>query len=87
MFCNNNILTHCRIYEWEIYGDIMGKSMPYVKDNNRRKPRKLLDLAREILRRTHYSIRTEELYVGWLFRCIYFLDTLRPYPCRVVDHF
>jgi len=42
----------------------MRKSMQYVKDNNRRKSKKLLDLTREILRRKHYSIRTEETYVG-----------------------
>jgi len=50
----------------------MRKSMQYVKDNNSRKPKKLLDLAREILRRKHYSIRTEETYVGWITRYIYF---------------
>lgn len=61
--------------------------MQYVKDNNRRNPKKLLDLAREILRRKHYGIRTEELYVGWLARCIYFHDKLGPYRCWVVDHF
>ncbi len=51
----------------------MGKSMQYVKDNNSRKPKKLLDLAREILRRKHYSIRTEETYVGWMRRYIHFI--------------
>ena len=44
----------------------MRKSMGYVKDNNGRKKKKLLDLAREILRRKHYSIRTEEAYIGWI---------------------
>jgi hypothetical protein len=38
--------------------------MQYVKDNNSRNPKKLLDLAREILRREHYSIRTEAAHIG-----------------------
>ena len=44
----------------------MWEPMGYVKDNNGRKKKKLLDLAREILRRKHYSIRTEEAYIGWI---------------------
>jgi hypothetical protein len=40
--------------------------MGHVKDNNRWKKKKLLDLAREILRRKHYNIQTEESYVGWI---------------------
>ncbi len=46
--------------------------MGHVKDNNGLNPKKLLDIAREILRRKNYSIRTEEAYVGWIARCIYF---------------
>jgi hypothetical protein len=38
--------------------------MQYVKDNNRRRSKKLLDPAREILRREHYRIRTEAAHVG-----------------------
>jgi hypothetical protein len=48
--------------------------MQYVKDNNRRNPKRLLDLAREILRRKHYGIRTEEAHVGLLTT----LDRRRP---------
>ncbi len=44
----------------------MRKPMGRVKDNNGRKKKKLLDLAREILRRKHYNIRTEEAYIGWI---------------------
>ena len=50
----------------------MRKPMGHVKDNNRWKSKKLLELAREILRRKHYSIRTEDVYVGWITRYIYF---------------
>ena len=56
----------------------MRKSMQYVKDNNRRKSKKLLELAREILRRKHYSIRTEEAYVGWITRYIFFHNKRHP---------
>jgi hypothetical protein len=52
--------------------------MGHVKDNNGRKKKKLLDLAREILRRKYYSIRTEETYVGWISRYIYFHNKRHP---------
>ncbi len=29
------------------------------------RPRKLLDHVRDVLRVNHYSVRTEEAYVGW----------------------
>lgn len=44
----------------------MRKPIGHVKDNNGRKKKKLLDLAREILRRKHYGIWTEEAYIGWI---------------------
>jgi len=66
IFCNNNIQANHRIETWNIYGNIMRKPMGHVKDNNRRKKKKLLDLTREILRRKHYNIRTEEAYIGWI---------------------
>ena len=61
----------------------MRKSTQYVNDNSSRKPKKLLDLSREILRRKHYGIRMEEAYLGWINRCIYFYDKRRPqkYGC------
>jgi len=56
MFSNNNIWANYRIFKQKIYGDIMRNPMGHVKDNQERKPKKLLDLAREILRRKHCSI-------------------------------
>ena len=56
----------------------MRKSMQYVKDNNSWKPKKLLDLAMEILRRKHYSIRMEDAYVGWITRYIYIHNKRHP---------
>jgi len=39
---------------------------------------RLLDRVREVLRRKHYSIRTEEAYVGWIKRFILFHDKRHP---------
>ena len=35
-------------------------------------PRRLLCQVREAIRLKHYSIRTEQAYLGWLKRYIYF---------------
>jgi len=39
---------------------------------------RLLDRVREVLRRKHYSIRTEEAYVGWIKRFVLFHDKRHP---------
>jgi integron integrase len=39
---------------------------------------KLLDRVHEIIRRKHYSIRTEQSYVDWIKRFIYFHDKRHP---------
>jgi integrase len=41
-----------------------------LKPGRSQKPKKLLDTAREIMRLKHYSIRTEETYIGWMRRYI-----------------
>ncbi|HTN93881.1 MAG TPA: integron integrase [Gallionella sp.] len=41
-------------------------------------PPKLLDLVRDRLRVKHYSIRTEESYLGWIKRYIYFHGKRHP---------
>jgi integron integrase len=41
------------------------------------KPR-LLDRVREVLRRKHYSIRTEEAYIDWIKRYIFFHNKRHP---------
>ena len=56
----------------------MGNNWGHVKDNHPRKPKKLLDLAKEILRLKHYSIRTEEAYIGWMVRYIHFHNRRHP---------
>ena len=41
-------------------------------------PPKLLDQVRNLIRLKHYSIRTEETYVGWIKRYIYFHNRRNP---------
>ena len=43
-----------------------------------KKPPKLLDQARSIIRRKHYSFRTEETYINWMKRYIFFHDKQHP---------
>jgi len=42
------------------------------------KPPKLLDQVRDKLRVKHYAIRTEQTYVDWIKRYIYFHDKAHP---------
>ncbi len=42
------------------------------------KPPKLLDQVRDKLRVKHYSIRTEQVYVGWIKRYIHFHGKRHP---------
>lgn len=39
---------------------------------------KLMDQVREVMRLKHYSIRTEEAYVGWIKRFIFFHNKRHP---------
>ena len=43
-----------------------------------KKPVKLLDLVRQKIRLKHYSIRTEEAYVSWIKRYIFFHGKKHP---------
>jgi len=43
---------------------------------------KLLDQVREVLRLKHYSLRTEETYVGWIKRFIFFHQKRHPREMR-----
>ncbi len=45
---------------------------------NTKKPRMLLERAREILRLKHYSIRTEKAYIGWMRRYLMFHNKRHP---------
>jgi hypothetical protein len=41
-------------------------------------PPRLLDQVRAVLRRKHYSLRTEEAYVGWVRRYVLFHSKRHP---------
>jgi len=53
----------------------MDSSLPVPRQQN--KP-KLLDQVRELMRLRHYSLRTEEAYVGWMRRYILFHGKRHP---------
>ena len=42
------------------------------------RPKKLLDQVRDALRLKHYSYRTEQAYVGWIKRYIFFYGVRHP---------
>ena len=45
---------------------------------SRNKPKKLWDQVRDVIRRKHFSIRTEQAYVDWIRRFILFHDKRHP---------
>jgi hypothetical protein len=42
------------------------------------RPKKLLDQVRDAMRLKHYSYRTEQTYLGWIYRFIVFHDKRHP---------
>ncbi len=46
---------------------------------------RLLDQVRHVLRRKHYSLRTEEAYVGWIRRYVFFHHTHHPRDLNAAD--
>ena len=50
-----------------------------------RPPKKLLDQVRDAIRLKHYSIRTEEAYVNWIKRCIFFHNKRHPKEMGVLE--
>ena len=49
-----------------------------VLENGVGKPARLLDCVRDAIRRRNYSYRTEEVYVQWIRRFIYFSGKRHP---------
>lgn len=49
------------------------------------KPLRLLDQVRDCLRVRRYSIRTEQSYIGWIKRFIFFHDKRHPKDLGVQD--
>jgi len=52
---------------------------------NQRKPKKLLEQARDIFRTKHYSYRTEQSYIVWMRRYIFFHNKRHPKDLGVTD--
>jgi hypothetical protein len=48
-------------------------------------PPKLIDQVRDRLRVKHYSIRTEQVYVDWIRRYIFFHDKRHPKDMEAAD--
>jgi len=64
----------------------MSNEERHVNDNHsQKKPKKLLDRAKDILRRNHYSIRTEQAYIGWMVRYIHFHQKRHPQDMGVPE--
>ncbi len=57
----------------------------FAKDTTRQKPKKLLEQARELIRLKHYSIRTEEAYLGWMKRFILYHNKRHPKELGVAE--
>ena len=51
---------------------------PETSEKNVATPPKLLDQVRDRLRLKHYSLRTEQAYIGWIKRYIIFHDKRHP---------
>src|SRR5437016_12448937 len=49
---------------------------------SQRQPHRLLEQMRAVIRARHYSLRTEETYLGWVKRFIWMLD---PLACQHVS--
>jgi hypothetical protein len=67
---------------WSDDDHIMHPTCPLIKQRSQpteeHRPRKLLDQVRDAIRLGHYSYRTEQAYVGWIKRYIYFHDGRHP---------
>jgi site-specific recombinase XerD len=65
-----------------VSGDAPAKISSFGKEQSQFpapiRPRKLLDHVRDVLRVNHYSLRTEEAYLGWIRRFILFNGKKHP---------
>jgi hypothetical protein len=55
----------------------LSSSMTKPETTDAKKPR-LLDQVRDTIRRKHYSIRTEQSYIDWIKRFIFFHNKQHP---------
>ena len=59
--------------------------MENVPNTDAPKPRRLLEQLRDAVRRRHYSLRTEDTYVHWVKRFIYFSGKRHPAEMGAVE--
>ena len=65
----------------ETFPKILGQMRPGYKGQ----PPRLLDQIREVFRRKHYSLRTEEVYVDWARRFVRFCGLRHPRDCGAAE--
>ena len=70
----NEVLLSRDLSKWTYYR----RNYLRLKKKMKKQPKKLLDQVREIIRRKHYSIRTEEAYLSWIKRYILFHKKRHP---------
>lgn len=61
----------------ELESTLPDPSIPALQNDSGIKPR-LLDQLRDCIRRRHYSLRTEKVYVAWVRRYVLFHDKRHP---------
>jgi len=49
--------------------------------------KKLLDIVRDTIRMKHYSIRTEQVYIGWIKRYIIYYNKKHPKEMGKIEIF
>jgi site-specific recombinase XerD len=64
--------------EFAVEREKIGVTMPILTSPPRPDKPKLLDQVRDVMRRKHYSIRTEQSYIDWIRRFILFHGKRHP---------
>jgi integron integrase len=64
--------------EFAVGGEKIGSTMPILASRPEADKPKLLDQVRDVMRRKHYSIRTEQSYIDWIRRFILFHGKRHP---------
>jgi hypothetical protein len=68
--------------EFEVGEEKIGSTMPILASRSEADKPKLLDQVRDVMRRKHYSIRTEQSYIDWIRRFILFHGKCHPLEMR-----
>ena len=65
-------------YQVPVVLETFPKILEQTRPGNAGQPPRLLDQIREVIRRKHYSLRTEEVYVDWARRFVRFCGLRHP---------